>query len=115
ADARAPILHHHERYDGRGYPGGLKGDDIPLSARILAVADSADAMFSPRSYKPAYHLDRVCAELAAKAGTQFDPDVVDVATSWLDERPERTLPATTDLRDEANPARAQTPGQRCRP
>lgn len=86
-DERPMILHHHERYDGRGYPGGLAGDAIPIGARILAVADALEAMFSPRSYKPAYGVDRVRAELTAGAGSQFDPAVTEVALERLDETP----------------------------
>ena len=85
ADERPLILHHHERYDGLGYPGGLAGDQIPIGARILAVADALDTMFSARSYKEAYDLDRVRRELASQAGRQFDPAVVDVTLRWLDE------------------------------
>jgi HD-GYP domain-containing protein (c-di-GMP phosphodiesterase class II) len=84
-EERPLILHHHERYDGQGYPGGLSTVRIPFGARILAVADALDAMFSKRSYKAAYKIDRVQAELEAGAGRQFDPDVAEVALSWLDE------------------------------
>lgn len=89
ARERPVILHHHERWDGHGYPGGLAGSNIPIGARILAVADAIDAMFSARSYKPAYDLGRVRSELAAGAGTQFDPNVAETALKWLDETPTR--------------------------
>ena len=85
ADERPLILHHHERYDGEGYPAGLAGDRIPLGARVLAMADALDAMFSPRSYKPAYDLDRVRPELVAGAGRQFDPSITAITLKWLDE------------------------------
>lgn len=65
--------HHHERYDGRGYPDGLAGKAIPLDARILAVADSYDAMTSDRSYRPALSHAEAISRLTADAGTQFDP------------------------------------------
>jgi HD-GYP domain-containing protein (c-di-GMP phosphodiesterase class II) len=65
--------HHHERYDGRGYPDGLAGKAIPLDARILAVADSYDAMTSDRSYREALSHDEAIARLQAAAGTQLDP------------------------------------------
>jgi len=65
--------HHHERYDGRGYPDGLAAKAIPLDARILAVADAYDAMTSDRSYRPALGHDEAIARLHADAGTQFDP------------------------------------------
>lgn len=82
------ILHHHERYDGRGYPAGLAADQIPFAARILAVADSLDAMSSQRSYKARYSLDGICRELEACAGTQWDPTVVAAALDWLDSTPD---------------------------
>lgn len=70
------IKHHHERYDGRGYPDCLKGDDIPLLSRVLAVADSFDAMTSDRSYRKAFPMEKAIAEIKNNAGTQFDPEVV---------------------------------------
>ncbi len=72
------VLHHHEKYDGRGYPKGLKGDDIPLVARIAAVADSFDAMTSKRTYRNALPVDTVIAEIEKCSGTQFDPKITDV-------------------------------------
>ncbi|MBE3586604.1 MAG: HD-GYP domain-containing protein [Thermoanaerobacter sp.] len=72
------MLYHHERYDGRGYPRGLKGEDIPLGARILAVADSYDAMTSHRVYRPAMSTRKALEEIYRCAGTQFDPRVVEV-------------------------------------
>jgi HD-GYP domain-containing protein (c-di-GMP phosphodiesterase class II) len=77
--------HHHERYDGRGYPDGLAGPAIPYDARILAVADAYDAMTSDRSYRPALGHTEAVARLRAAAGTQFDPECVRVfATLTLD-------------------------------
>ena len=70
------ILHHHERYDGSGYPEGLAGDRIPLLARILAVADSFDAMTTKRTYGTRLTHVQACHELQEQAGTQFDPRVV---------------------------------------
>jgi hypothetical protein len=69
---------HHERFDGRGYPRGLKGEGIPLAARIFAVADTFDAITSPRPYKAARSGAEACREIAANSGTQFDPRVVTV-------------------------------------
>ncbi len=69
------VLHHHERYDGRGYPAGLAGEHIPLIARLIGVADTFDAMSSTRSYRPALSRDRVLAEIERCAGTQLDPRV----------------------------------------
>jgi len=71
------VLNHHERYDGRGYPEGLKGDSIPLLARILAVADSFDAMNTSRPYRTAMPLERVEQILRQGAGIQWDPQVID--------------------------------------
>ena len=77
-DPIVPIVkYHHERYDGRGYPSGLKGEDIPLLARIVAVADSFDAMTSDRSYRPRFTLVKALDELENGKGTQFDSDLVD--------------------------------------
>ncbi|MFQ5414281.1 MAG: HD-GYP domain-containing protein [Phycisphaerae bacterium] len=76
------IRHHHERFDGTGYPDGLVAADIPIGARIIAVADAIDAMLSARSYKPPCSIDRVLAELDACAGTQFDPDVAAAGAAW---------------------------------
>ncbi|MCX6357705.1 MAG: HD domain-containing protein, partial [Candidatus Aureabacteria bacterium] len=68
--------HHHELIDGKGYPDGLAGDQIPLEARILAVADAYDAMTSARAYRSALGAAAACAELKKNAGTQFNPEVV---------------------------------------
>ena len=72
------ILHHHERYDGTGYPSGLAGDKIPIEARILSVADAYDAMISPRPYRRQLSSEEAIEELKACSGTQFDPIIVDV-------------------------------------
>jgi diguanylate cyclase (GGDEF)-like protein len=78
APCMSSILHHHERWDGGGYPEGLRGEQIPLEARILAIADSFEAMTSPRPYRPALSLDESIKELREGAGTQFDPKLVEV-------------------------------------
>jgi HD-GYP domain-containing protein (c-di-GMP phosphodiesterase class II) len=70
------IRHSHERIDGNGYPDALKGEAIPLGARILHVADAYDSMTSKRTYRPAMSLHQALTELRAGAGTQFDPDCV---------------------------------------
>jgi len=73
------VLHHHERFDGTGYPDGLKGAEIPLGARILAVADAVDAMLSDRPYARARTVAEVREELRRCSGTQFDPQLVKIA------------------------------------
>jgi len=77
ADVRTWVLAHHERPDGRGYPFGLAGPDIPLEARVLAVADAYEAMTSDRVYRPALGTARARRELRRGAGSQFDPHVVE--------------------------------------
>jgi response regulator RpfG family c-di-GMP phosphodiesterase len=71
------VRSHHERWDGKGYPDGVAGTDIPLGARVFAVADSLDAMTSDRPYRRALRWDEASEEIVAQAGKQFDPDVVD--------------------------------------
>lgn len=72
------VFHHHEKFDGHGYPSGLAGENIPLFARITAVADTFDAMTSKRSYRNALPLDIVIAEIEKCSGTQFDPKIANV-------------------------------------
>jgi len=71
------ILYHHERYDGKGYPSGLKGDKIPLGARIMALADAFEAMVYGRPYREKIDVKSAIEEIKKKSGTQFDPKVVD--------------------------------------
>ena len=72
------VKHHHERYDGKGYPCRLKGKDIPYLARITAVADAFDAMTSKRVYRDSLSIDVVISEIEKNKGTQFDPEIADV-------------------------------------
>ncbi|WP_449620410.1 HD-GYP domain-containing protein [Robertmurraya sp. Marseille-Q9965] len=72
------VLYHHERYDGSGYPNGLKGKEIPLLARIVAVADTFDAMVSQRVYREKLDLNSTLGEIVQNKGTQFDPEIVDI-------------------------------------
>lgn len=72
------VRHHHERWDGTGYPDRLAGVDIPIGARIVAVCDSFDAMTSDRPYRPAMSIEDACEELRRGTGTQFDPECVDL-------------------------------------
>ena len=85
----SPIVkHHHERFDGHGYPGKLKGEEIPYLARIATVADSFDAMTSKRSYRDSLPIDVVKEEIKKNSGTQFDPEIAEVFLKILDEQPE---------------------------
>ncbi len=90
------VLHHHERYDGKGYPDGLKGDQIPLGARIFAVADTIDAMTSERPYRRSLSFEAVHEVIKKFSGTQFDPKIVDAFYSvkldfWKKQRKEIDL------------------------
>ena len=84
-EARNMAAYHHERWDGKGYPEGLHGEVIPLSARVMAVADVFDALASPRVYKPAFPLEKALSIIEEGAGTQFDSKVVEVFMEHLDE------------------------------
>lgn len=86
------IRHHHERYDGKGYPDGLQGKAIPLMARILAVADSFDAMTSDRPYRKALSLEKSIRELKKESGTQFDPEIVKAFLTLLSQK-EKDIPS----------------------
>ena len=94
------ILHHHERMDGRGYPAGLSGEEIPLLARIIAVADAFDSLTTSRIHRDAHTADEALAELRERAGTQLDPSVVAALErglarhTWQPTRLEPTLIAT---------------------
>lgn len=82
------VKHHHERFDGRGYPGKLKGEEIPYFARIAAVADSFDAMTSKRSYRDSLPMDVVIEEIIKNSGTQFDPKIAKVFLDILANKPD---------------------------
>ncbi len=82
-EAAEVVRAHHERYDGTGYPRGLKGEEIPIEARIISVVDAYDAMTSDRPYRPAMSREDAIEELKKNAGTQFDPRVVKVFLSVL--------------------------------
>jgi len=98
-EALAGIMHHHERMDGRGYPMGLAGDEIPEFARVIAVADAFDAMTSNRSYRGARSIEEAIADLRKWSGTQFDPALVDAFVAalrregWEQPRPAAAPPA----------------------
>ncbi len=86
--ALLPIVRsHHERVDGRGYPDGLRGDEIPLGARIVAIADAYDAMLSPRPYRPALGTAKALTTLQAGAGKQWDAYLVSLFVAWIQSHP----------------------------
>jgi ribonuclease P protein subunit RPR2 len=84
-DAKAVVLHHHERWDGRGYPEGLAGEDIPVQARVFAVADALDALTTDRPYREACGWLDARRAIKAEAGTQFDPAIVAAYETLPDE------------------------------
>jgi len=92
-DLRPAVRHHHERWDGYGYPDQLRGEDIPLAARIIAVAEAYDAMLRDHPYQAARSADQAIRELQHCAGTQFDPAVVEVLSGLLIQQPEQQLSA----------------------
>ena len=91
----AIIRNHHERWDGNGYPDGLKADNIPFLSRILVVADSFDAMISDRAYRKAIPFEKCIEELIRNKGTQFDPDVVDASIKAFTEIADSDLSSIT--------------------
>ena len=84
SDAIEPVATHHERFDGKGYPRGLKGEDIPLLGRLLAVVDAYSAMTLDRPYRNALSKEVAVQELRRGAGTQFDPAVVDAFLATIE-------------------------------
>ncbi len=81
------VMYHHERWDGNGYPARLRDESIPLHARIVCVADSFDAMISPRSYRPAMSREEAINELISEKEKHFDPDIVDIMLECLNDNP----------------------------
>jgi putative two-component system response regulator len=77
------ILGHHENWDGSGYPQGLRGQDIPIGARIITIVDAYDAMTTDRPYRKALSLEEVVRRLCASRGTQFDPQTLDIFLDLL--------------------------------
>jgi HD-GYP domain-containing protein (c-di-GMP phosphodiesterase class II) len=99
------VRYHHEYWDGTGYPDGLSGEEIPLSSRIIRVADSIDAMLMDRAARKGLSVEKMLDELVRCAGTQFDPRIVPIAVRWCRENPDKlTLP-------QQEPAPAGTPGE----
>ena len=86
-DVVPAVRHHHENWDGTGYPDGIKGESIPLASRIIMFADTLDAMTSDRPYRGAIGLEPALEELRAGAGTQFDPEIVRVFVGMVEQDP----------------------------
>ncbi|MFA6133482.1 MAG: HD domain-containing phosphohydrolase [Phycisphaerae bacterium] len=97
------VRHHHERWDGKGYPDGLTGENCPLASRIMQVADSIDAMLMERTYRAAYSVEKMIGELVRCAGTQFDPRIATAAVTWCQAHrealflPENAAPAIQEV------------------
>jgi diguanylate cyclase (GGDEF)-like protein/PAS domain S-box-containing protein len=108
----APIVrHHHERFDGKGYPDGFAGEQIPLEAHILSVADVFDAMTHERSYRKALSREQAIAELERGAGTQFDPAVVKAFLALVKRPGEKLVAATQTARKDRRLAGARAGGR----
>jgi response regulator RpfG family c-di-GMP phosphodiesterase len=88
---------HHERWDGLGYPSGLKGEESPLASRIIQIADCMDAMLMERTYKRAYPVDQMIGELIRCAGMQFDPRLAAVAVQWCRSKPDKLILPSREL------------------
>jgi HD-GYP domain-containing protein (c-di-GMP phosphodiesterase class II) len=91
------VKHHHEHFDGSGYPDGLRGTQIPIEARIVAVADAIEAMASDRPYRNAMAKEAIIAELEQYAGTQFDTRIVEIAVQTLNSDKITLAPVVTKI------------------
>jgi putative two-component system response regulator len=81
----APLIrHHHEKWDGTGYPNGLKGEEIPFGSRIISVADAFEAMVADRVYRPSLGINKALEELRSGRGSHFDPQVVDAFLDMIE-------------------------------
>ena len=96
-DVREWVYHHHERWDGKGYPQGLAGEEVSLPGRILVLAEVYDALAEQRSYKPAWPTDRIVALFRAEAGRHFDPDLAHLVADGLERCGPRFFAAEPDL------------------
>ena len=85
------VRHHHENWDGSGYPDELVGEEIPWAARVINVADSMDAMLMERTYKDPYTVDRMLGELRICSGSQFEPAIAAVAIEWCEGNMEKLI------------------------
>jgi HD-GYP domain-containing protein (c-di-GMP phosphodiesterase class II) len=101
------VRHHHERWDGQGYPSGISGKSIPLASRIILISDTIDAMTTDRPYRKRLGLEIVVAELQKCKGTQFDPDLVEVAVSSVAVRRLITGTTTSSMAENPGPIRSK--------
>jgi response regulator RpfG family c-di-GMP phosphodiesterase len=105
------VRFHHERWDGQGYPDGLAGENIPLGARIIGLADAIDAMLMERTYKMGYSTERMLKELARCSGTQFDPAIAATAATWCRANPDKLiLPRRQVAPQSVSAPQVQSPG-----
>lgn len=93
---RDAVLYHHENYDGTGYPGKLRGDEIPIEARIIRVADTLRALISHRPYQKQYNLNEAIEVIRHRAGTMFDPKVVEVFVNSVNRHADRFRTTSSD-------------------
>lgn len=98
-DVAQIVKSHHEHYDGSGYPEGLRGEQIPLGARILAIADAVDSMLSERPYRRKKSLDEVVADLKSNKGKHFDPVLVEKFLKIIRENPEIFVHSNNTVRN----------------
>lgn len=106
------VRNHHERWDGNGYPDGLKMEEVPLGSRIIMISDTIDAMITDRPYRKALGFDAVLAELKRCKGTQFDPQLADLVLSSLAVR--RTVAERNDIASSLSPEVMESPGRSMR-
>ncbi|RMF59149.1 MAG: response regulator [Calditrichaeota bacterium] len=97
SEVASVVRHHHERYDGSGYPDGLKGDAIPYFSRVLAIIDSYEALISDRIYRKGVGKQAALMEIKANAGTQFDPELVDVFIKIMQDQNGQSMEMDDDL------------------
>jgi hypothetical protein len=113
--ARVICRWHHENWDGSGYPDGLRGETIPLPARIVRLVDVFDALLSERPYKPAWDLERCLDEILRNAGRQFDPELVPIFLALIDRTPLGAVSPEGSIEKSARVARRQSRSTRRRP